>query len=372
VETETGLIYCQQRYYDPAAGRWLTRDPIRHAGGVNLYEYCGGDPVNGADPSGLIIAGPSGQYAPQADGVGDRLKFPVFDIVGGAMVMYACVPNRDGLGWHYQNAGIRGNLQTGLFYDGDKVVLPDGKVVVDPSLVGPVNGDAVRASLAQAGALGLELMRKHVAIGGHPSLAAVAQPAKAVAASPGKYKVVFVTGAYPDRCKAANDMGAICYVEQHFNSFNGKANYTHVVLRTKDPLPESKAWAAAYTAAVSKEYGTDDKGGVPGGMGGRGDNNIKRCTMPAILCEPFFVDIDKGAAWALDTKPGGGQDRLAACLANSVRQQFPGGGLVVFSIGHKGNTANPGDMGTAVNNSKLMEADCAEAVLKKAAALLEE
>jgi hypothetical protein len=29
-------------------------------------------------------------------------------------------------------------------------------------------------------------------------------------------------------------------------------------------------------------------------------------------------------------------------------------------------------MGTAVNNSKLMEADCAEAVLKKAAALLEE
>ena len=38
-DTETGLVYCQNRYYDPANGRWLTRDPIGTAGGVNLYSF---------------------------------------------------------------------------------------------------------------------------------------------------------------------------------------------------------------------------------------------------------------------------------------------------------------------------------------------
>jgi RHS repeat-associated protein len=51
-DTETGLHYCQQRYYDAAAGRWITRDPIGYAGGMNLYGYCGGAPVGRIDPSG--------------------------------------------------------------------------------------------------------------------------------------------------------------------------------------------------------------------------------------------------------------------------------------------------------------------------------
>ena len=49
---ETALILCGHRYYDPVAGRWLTRDPIGVAGGMNLYGYCGGDPVSGIDPEG--------------------------------------------------------------------------------------------------------------------------------------------------------------------------------------------------------------------------------------------------------------------------------------------------------------------------------
>ena len=50
---ETGMILCTHRYYDPLTGRWLTKDPIGHEGGVNLYGYCGNDSVNGVDPSGL-------------------------------------------------------------------------------------------------------------------------------------------------------------------------------------------------------------------------------------------------------------------------------------------------------------------------------
>ena len=51
-DLETDLIFCTHRYYDPGTGRWLTRDPIGYAGGVNLYGYCGGNPVNRADPEG--------------------------------------------------------------------------------------------------------------------------------------------------------------------------------------------------------------------------------------------------------------------------------------------------------------------------------
>jgi RHS repeat-associated protein len=52
-EPGLGLQYLEQRYYDPAVGRFISPDPIGFAGGLNLYGYAGGDPVNGVDPSGL-------------------------------------------------------------------------------------------------------------------------------------------------------------------------------------------------------------------------------------------------------------------------------------------------------------------------------
>ena len=55
-DSETGFVYCTFRYYDPTIGRWLSHDPIGLGGGQqNLYAYCGGDPVNRIDPSGLWV-----------------------------------------------------------------------------------------------------------------------------------------------------------------------------------------------------------------------------------------------------------------------------------------------------------------------------
>jgi len=48
-----GLLLCGQRWYAPYFARWLSRDPIGYDGGANLYEYCGGNPVGAADPTGL-------------------------------------------------------------------------------------------------------------------------------------------------------------------------------------------------------------------------------------------------------------------------------------------------------------------------------
>jgi RHS repeat-associated protein len=54
-DAETGLYYNWHRYYDPALGRYVTADPIGLVGGVNLYAYVNGDPVNLSDPTGEII-----------------------------------------------------------------------------------------------------------------------------------------------------------------------------------------------------------------------------------------------------------------------------------------------------------------------------
>lgn len=49
----TGLDYLKARYYDPAVGRFLSRDPIGYADELNLYVYCGNNPVTQIDPSGM-------------------------------------------------------------------------------------------------------------------------------------------------------------------------------------------------------------------------------------------------------------------------------------------------------------------------------
>ena len=58
-----GSVLCGHRWYDTAALRWLSRDPIGYKGGDNLYAYCGDDPVNKVDPHGLqALDDPASQY----------------------------------------------------------------------------------------------------------------------------------------------------------------------------------------------------------------------------------------------------------------------------------------------------------------------
>jgi RHS repeat-associated protein len=52
-DPETGLSYYGYRHYSPSLGRWLSRDPLEEAGGMNLLGFVNNDPVNGVDPLGL-------------------------------------------------------------------------------------------------------------------------------------------------------------------------------------------------------------------------------------------------------------------------------------------------------------------------------
>jgi len=49
----SGLVLAPFRAYSPELGRWISRDPIGEAGGINMYGYVGNDPINFWDPDGL-------------------------------------------------------------------------------------------------------------------------------------------------------------------------------------------------------------------------------------------------------------------------------------------------------------------------------
>lgn len=62
-DAETGLHYNYQRDYNPRSGRYLTGDPLGFGGGsLNLYAYCGGDPVNWIGPTGEMAGVLTGAF----------------------------------------------------------------------------------------------------------------------------------------------------------------------------------------------------------------------------------------------------------------------------------------------------------------------
>ncbi len=102
----------QGRYYDPAAGRFNTQDPIGLDGGdPNLYRYVGNDPVNGIDPSGnqeegvslqngsiyWILPEPAGGFGDERRGSltirlgkqADLFSVVLSDLYGGHRVTYS-------------------------------------------------------------------------------------------------------------------------------------------------------------------------------------------------------------------------------------------------------------------------------------------
>ncbi|MBU1043189.1 MAG: RHS repeat-associated core domain-containing protein [Candidatus Omnitrophica bacterium] len=80
LDEDTGLYFYRARWYDADNGRFISRDPIGIAGGINLYGYVEGNPVRWIDPVGLLRL-PSDIYN---DAMKDaQSRFPLKDLHNG-------------------------------------------------------------------------------------------------------------------------------------------------------------------------------------------------------------------------------------------------------------------------------------------------
>ncbi|EUC19011.1 RHS repeat-associated core domain containing protein-containing protein [Burkholderia sp. BT03] len=57
-DEELGLHYNRYRYYEPYSGRFISKDPIGLAGGINVYQYAP-NPITWVDPLGLRFDSPA-------------------------------------------------------------------------------------------------------------------------------------------------------------------------------------------------------------------------------------------------------------------------------------------------------------------------
>jgi RHS repeat-associated protein len=71
-DLDPGLYYCISREYRTDIGRFMSRDPMDEAGGLNLYAACGNDLVNRVDAPGLVAALPIAPNSPSGPSLPDN------------------------------------------------------------------------------------------------------------------------------------------------------------------------------------------------------------------------------------------------------------------------------------------------------------
>lgn len=168
----------------------------------------------------------------------------------------------------------------------------------------------------------------------------------------------------------ANKAGCVAAVEQHLNASTNKSiNYT-CALVTGNASAKSREWAKDYVALVADRFGTRNAGVVVDPP--RGMYNIKFYHCPAILVESGFVTHHD---FADRIQTGDGIDALARALVDSIRMNFPDGGLVALSVGHAHRgKADPGaivnDEGDAPDPAFDSEAELNEAIITAAEEML--
>jgi len=101
------LLHVGWRWYDPSLGRFVQRDPIGLADGLNVYVYCTARPLPAVDPCGtdrwiewqcglhpVVVVGPIGgeyywlEFGPAVYDVWDWLWLPLWLTVGGPGRVY--------------------------------------------------------------------------------------------------------------------------------------------------------------------------------------------------------------------------------------------------------------------------------------------
>jgi RHS repeat-associated protein len=76
-DAETGFVYLRARYYDPATGQFISRDPLTGTTG-QPYSYADNNPLNATDPLGLFcLIGENPNGSCRGSGVAAALQAPI-------------------------------------------------------------------------------------------------------------------------------------------------------------------------------------------------------------------------------------------------------------------------------------------------------
>lgn len=163
-DPEIGMVYMQQRYYDPIAGRFLSVDPVAvnmQTGQMfNRYEYAYGNPYRYFDPdgrcnasridvaAGSICGGSGGRLAAAAESIAAHQKHLARELTSAARdagsALAAAVPKALSL-LRYTPIGL---AATGLFSEGAD---SEGSNIRDNRSKGQKAEDEVAAVLEGAG-----------------------------------------------------------------------------------------------------------------------------------------------------------------------------------------------------------------------------
>ena len=95
----SGLYYVRARWYEPGAGRWISRDPVRgdpvHPASLNVYLYANANPAYFSDPTGLITGGLCISFAGQAGVRGSYTLCPLV-VASNGDVGWTSTPGKGG------------------------------------------------------------------------------------------------------------------------------------------------------------------------------------------------------------------------------------------------------------------------------------
>lgn len=153
------------------------------------------------------------------------------------------------------------------------------------------------------------------------------------------FSVLECRGPVRHRQDLASQRRVICYAEQHLNSHpDGSINYAFVITGPAFPSA-TKTWSASYLGKVSDCFQVRDFG-IRRGVPGQGCVRWVKWPTPTMLLEPLFLSHPEVAERMQLPEA---REALGICLAESVIETFPAGGLVGLSVGHafRGNN-DPG------------------------------
>ncbi|MGH3741699.1 MAG: RHS repeat-associated core domain-containing protein, partial [Micromonosporaceae bacterium] len=138
-DAETGFLYLRARYYDPATGQFLSRDPIESVTG-EPYSYASNDPINGSDPTGFA-SGSGGRELSTAEKVFCYVNGVSTCAKVGAVLKLAQSLTQDYMDVGPNNIATRFTQQDAFYHTVGAALLTDSTLALGPRLA----NEALRA-----------------------------------------------------------------------------------------------------------------------------------------------------------------------------------------------------------------------------------